>query len=360
MKKGKNSKFNRKFFLQAFIVLVIFLIGFLLFFYQNDIQYLVNGFGQIQDSSLQVYYFDVGQASSVMVVFPNDKTMIIDTGSNDSEDDFIANVNTVLKSNNLKKIDYLVLTHSDEDHVGGADVLLEDFQVSNVLRPKILSTSQLEVENSNYKVVTTQVYEDAITAIYEEPDCEVSFIETDVKMEGEETSVNFFACQKDNYTETNDYSPFIEITYNNKSFLFTGDATSDREQELIEYLSTESITMDIDFLFVAHHGSKYSTSEEFLSAISPEYAIISAGDELHPTEEVLDRLTASGVKEIYCTKTDGTIGVGVNENGTYRIKTMAVHIDLSLVVVLVCFAGFVIIFFIDKFFSKKKNKKDGI
>ena len=353
--REKVKRIKENDIIKSFFIIIYVIVCVLLFINQYNIQYFANGFSATDDKKLQVYYFDVGQATATMIVLPNDVTMVIDTGSLDSEKDFMESVNLVLDQNNLETVDYLILTHSDEDHVGGAIALLEKYQIYNVIRPKILSTSASEVENENYKLVTTQVYEDVITAVYSEPYCQVTFMEDEAMFAGKDTYIRFFACQNDSYSETNDYSPFINIVYKNNSFLFTGDASEDREKELIEYASENDIDVSVDFLLVGHHGSKYSTSSEFLEFTNPKFAFISAGDNLHPSYDVINRLQENGIEKIYCTKTDGMIAVGVDENGNFFIKTTKYFVDLPLIIVLFSCVFFCLICLFDRYYYKRRR-----
>lgn len=334
-------------------VTALFVAVFLLVFINNyNIQFLVNGFSSLVNENLQVYFLDVGQANATLIILPTGRAMIVDTGSDDSSDDFMESVDKILASNDLNEIDILVLTHSDEDHVGGTVELLDKYQVHNIYRPKVLSASEDDDEGTGYYVVNTSVYDEVISAVLAEPNCRVEFIEDMVFSDGDDCEVEFFSCEEDVYSDTNSYSPFITITYSGTSFLLTGDASQAREEELISRLERENRTLEIDFLLVSHHGSRSSTTEEFLSCIKPRYAIISAGDSLHPTQDVLDRLEDCGVFEIYCTKTDGMIGVGVKDEGTILIKTMDFLLDLPLILCIIFVVGMA---WYDYFMKKRKR-----
>ena len=145
--------------------------------------------------------------------------------------------------------------------------------------------------------------------------------------------------------------------------LFTGDAPKARETEFLDRLADESRSLSIDFLQVAHHGSKYSTYPNFLSAISPKYAFISAGDKIHPSQNVLKRLKDAGVQKTYVTKSDGTIGVGLNGDGKFLVCTKRGYVDIPLLVILLSLAIFVLMRFIyvqnpaPKFSKKDKKTK---
>ena len=321
-------------------VTVLFIALFLLTFINTyDIQFFANGFTKLAGKELQVYFLDVGQANATLIILPTGKVMIVDTGSQDSSDDFMVSVEKILSSNGLEEVDILLLTHSDEDHVGGTLKLLERYQVHKVLRPKVLSTSETDQNDTGYVMVDTNIYNEVISAVWEEPNCEVEFIEDMTFFDGDDCKIEIFSCDEDFYSDTNSYSPFVYITYANKSFLLTGDTSEAREEELVSSLQSEGREMKVDFLLVSHHGSRSSTTSAFLAFVKPRYAVISAGDSLHPTQDVLDRLKQSGVSEIYCTKEVGMIGVGIESSGVFVLKTMDMFIGLPLLVCIVFVVG---------------------
>lgn len=340
----KIKKIDKNDILVSFFVAIFSIICLFIFINQYAIQYFVNGFSKLENYDLSVYYLDVGQASASLIILPHNQVMLIDTGSQDSKDEFLESVNFILSRHNIKEIDYLILTHSDEDHVGGAVDLLETYQIYNVFRPKILSSD--ETKDKNYKVVTTVVYSNVISAIYNEPDCDVRFIEDLSFMIGE-LKVDFYSCQNDIYSQTNAYSPFILLTYETKTFLFTGDTTEERENEFVKTLNEKNLKLEVDLLLVSHHGSKYSTTESFLNAINPRYAVISAGDVYHPSSEVLERLKNADIEEIYCTKTDGMIAVAISPDGKILIINQSINLELGSIIVL----GSCVFFMIIKMFT---------
>ena len=331
--KVKNLKFG-----QIYRMLFVLLFALLLFTLYNDIlgiNYFLNGFNKIFRSDFQIFCLDVGQASANLIVFPNDTAMIIDTGGQETAQDFVENVEYILQKNNISEIEYLVLTHPDEDHVGGAVELLSAFQVNNIIRPRVVSRA--EKNPNSYRVVTTLVYTDVVNAILNEPNCDVSFEED----ESFDFGVTIFAPEGDFYSQTNSYSPFIEVEYNEKSILFCGDAPSSREKEFLRQLEEKNLDLDVDVLVVGHHGSNSSSCKEFLTKVRAETAIISAQDSIHPHREVLERLTESGVKNIYVTKDVGT--VGLTFSGDILIKTRSFIFDFPFFVVAVSCCVFFII-----------------
>ena len=319
------------------IFFAIFLFIFIIFVIlnENNIQYFLNGFNSL--SNFQCYVLDVGQASSTVLVFPDKSVFVVDTGSVDSAKDMISQMDYIFSKNKIKDVDCLILTHSDADHVGGTTQFLEKYQVNQILRPKILSESEFEVEiDENYLVSTTVTYSNAITSIYKEPNCQVEFIEDTYF---DKFGIEIFAPVKDFDKDTNYCSPFIKIEYAGKRLLLTGDATDEREKEFMQANAEEKY----DFLLVAHHGSKYSSSIEFLEFVSPTYALISAGDNTHPSQEVVSRLKSLQVKGIFCTKTDGLIGISVFSQGNLKICSLRNQFDFPLLVTVVGCGIFVIL-----------------
>ncbi len=351
--KEKLTEIKQKIFRENFIgksFFVAFLLIFFLFLLLNQysIQFWINGYGQLNGCSLQVYFLDVGQANATLIVFPNKMAMIVDTGSQNGKDGFVEDVDYLLNKNGIKEIEYLILTHSDEDHVGGTAALLEKFEVNNILRPKQLA--EFEISNFGYTYVSTEIYKTTMEAIYAEPACEKDFI-NDMVLRFGSVTVEIFSCQKDFYSDTNSYSPFISIEYNGKTFLLTGDATAVRETEFINYLSEHKIEMDVDYLLVSHHGSKYSTTEEFLQTINPRYAFVSAGESYYPSIEVKERLAEASTENIFVTSQLGMIAVGI-EDENELIWHMTTYFDAPFVFVCVC----IVIFVFMKFHPLKKQK----
>lgn len=352
----KKKYFDQIFFIKSALVLLLLCVFFLIYINANAILFQINGFSKFTKNSLQVYFLDVGQANATFIVLPNDQTMLIDTGSEESSVSLVKDIDWILSKNNLNSIDYLVLTHSDADHVGGAEAVLKNFEVHSAFRPKLLARDEMNllVEN-DFQIVYTNAYNTCIKTLYAEPNCNISFVE-DLHMQmGAELSIDFFACESTDVTETNYYSPFIVMEYMNKIFMFTADATAAREKEFLQVLEENQLELEVDFLLVAHHGSKYSSTQAFLEAISPKYAFVSAGDDIHPAQEVRKRLKDVGVNEIFVTKDVGTVGVGIGEDAQFVIKVCKNYIDLPCIIVILSVGGFVAIFFIGNSHKKLKN-----
>ncbi len=238
------------------------------------------------NENLAVTFLNVGQGDSSFIEFPGGKCMLIDA-SIKSQGEKICNH---IAQKGYEKIDYLVATHPHSDHIGGMEDVLSAFEIGTVYMPDAEGTSDMYLDFlKTLKRLGTTVKKATAGA---------EFNEGDVKVE-------FLSPLRDEYEDLNNYSAVVKITFGEKAFLFTGDA-----EELVETDLLESGTdLKADVLKVGHHGSSSSTSDAFLDAVSPGYAIISCGkdnDYGHPHKEVLKRLEKAGTK-VYRTDINGDI-----------------------------------------------------
>lgn len=280
---------------------------------------------------LEVNFIDVGQGDASLIRFPNDKLMLIDTGYGSESDKLISYLDEYLSLHNLTKINYLVLTHPDADHVGGTKALNDSFEIEIAYRPKYFSASEEGLYQNSYKISSSQTYDKAISALYSKK-VEMNFSESGISFNEGGAEVQFLAPISESYSNTNNYSAVIKISYQDKSFLFTGDAESLVERELI----SSGVNLDIDVLKVSHHGSSSGTSQQFLEATTPSISCISVGADnshKHPDGDVVNRLISSG-SEVYMTSTSGSFAVGLT-SGQLKVYFVSTSpIDFSIVLVI--------------------------
>lgn len=237
---------------------------------------------------LGIYYLDVGQADSILLQSPEGTFMLIDAGTNDSEEKLVH----MLEEYKVETIEYLVLTHPHEDHVGGADAVIENFEVKTVLMPDVGAN--------------TKTWRDVMNAI-EEEECTDITVSVGGHYSFAENCDFTILSPADTDNDLNACSIVLRLDYFDTSFLFTGDTTKSAEEEMLRRFDPEELKADV--LKVAHHGSTTSTSDRFLNAVAPDYAVISCGKGNsygHPHEEILKKLQASGI-QIFRTDEEGTV-----------------------------------------------------
>lgn len=282
--------------------------------------------------NLQVNFLQVGQADCIVIELPDQRTMMIDTGDSKSDRTVISEF---FEGNNIKYIDYLLITHSDSDHVGNADWLLETYDVGFIFRPYVYSNNSISAgvpdtfnkKNSNNKayICESDIYANFIVFAYNEG-CTVEYFNKDSDFSntlkcGESSMTYTFdfltptaSVKNISYTNANDYSPIMMLEYAGRKIIFNGDA---EEENLGEYCDTYGDKNDVDVLKVGHHGSRNATTEEYISAITPEYAVIQNGwnkNYKHPHKEALQILSNHNV-DIYRTDTNGNITLTINPSG---------------------------------------------
>lgn len=237
----------------------------------------------IVSSDLTIYFFDVGQADSILVA-NNNEYMLIDAGNNEDGPLLVKYLREEL---GINKLNYVVGTHPHEDHIGGLDDIINNFEIDNVLLPDAITT--------------TKTFEDVIDAI-DSKNLEITIPDIDSSFKVGEAEVKVLHTGTDT-SDLNNTSIVLKLTFGTKKYLFTGDATSEVEKIISDKVG------NIDVLKVGHHGSAYSTTNKFLLATRPEYAIISVAQDNsynHPSKDTLNRLNKF-TKNIYLTSELGTI-----------------------------------------------------
>ncbi|MEC0372004.1 ComEC/Rec2 family competence protein [Paenibacillus chibensis] len=242
----------------------------------------------VDGQKLKVYFLDVGQGASQLLVTPSGKTMLIDAGNNDKEQVML----DYMKTYHIEKLDVVIGTHPDADHIGGLDKVIDHLPVSAIYMPKVQSNTKTfesllqSIKNKGLKVKTAKAG--------------LSFDLDD------QVHVDMLA-PNGTYENTNNMSAVVKVTYGHTSFLLTGDAESESEKDML----ASGADLHADVLLVGHHGSNSSTTLKFLKQVQPKYAVIQVGKGNtygHPKSAVLNRLQKQGV-EVYRNDQQGTITI---------------------------------------------------
>lgn len=274
--------------------------------------------------SLTVGFFDVGQGDSSYINYKG-YNIQIDTGGTifGSYNPGVEVTKRALENRGVNKLDILILSHGDMDHMGGTESLLESDMVETLLIK--------ESERGSEAVQTLKDLEKT-TTVYLEQDSELR-IDENLKLE--------FFNTKENYFNSNDNSLICLIEYKDFKILYTGDASSVIEDEIAKKIGP------VDILKVSHHGSRGSTSMDFLNKTRPEYSVISVGRNNygHPSEEILENLKKVNSK-ILRTDENGEIRFIIDDEisyYTYTNPTMDIFLGLYALISVII-ALFIIIF----------------
>lgn len=287
----------------SLLIIVLYYIIILLsyqnkkYFYLNIILLIIIYISPYLNSNFEVVMFEVGEADCHLIKYPyNKNTILIDTGKNEYK---IKNeVIPYLKSIGIKKIDYLIITHGDEDHIGGSITLINNFQVKNVVLNKGTFTDLEKelIKNLNKKKIPYQINISKINL----------------------SNHTIYLLNNTKYNNENDNSIITYFTYQKYKFLYMGDASITTEDNLLENYNLNNISI----LKVGHHGSNTSSSKDFISQINPSISLISVGENNiyhHPNKEVINNLFKS---RIYRTDINNMVKLTINSKGILKVTTI--------------------------------------
>lgn len=248
-------------------------------------------FAGTNDDTLTVAFLDIGQGDAIYIEAPNGIQILLDGGPNKS---VLAELGSVMPRYDTS-LDIVIASHPDKDHIGGLPAVLERYTVGAVMEPGVDHTTEV------YREFERIVEEKEITNILARRGMRVVID----KERGIFLDILLPDGDVKNW-ETNDASILARLSYGKESFMLTGDLPQGRERYAV---SLDSAGLHSTVLKLGHHGSRTSSSLEFLNATAPEYAVVSAGKDNqygHPHKEIIDRVSALGIP-ILSTAEEGTI-----------------------------------------------------
>jgi len=246
---------------------------------------------------MTIHFIDVGQGDCTFVDY-GEYEILVDCGKAEHSREVIDYISKYVDG----RLDMVIATHPDSDHIGGMKYILREFEVGTIIESGI--------------VKTTNTYNDYREAVISEEDCTV-MEDQDMKIELGGGALLKIIETGDDAEDSNDSSVVAELVYNKVSVLMTGDMSSSAEKKNLGKFD------DVTVLKAGHHGSHYSTSEDFLEKTKPEFVIISVGADNsygHPHEDTLERISKAGAT-VYTTMDSGTIIMTTNGT-TYGFESL--------------------------------------
>ena len=297
MTSFKKKKVNKYLF---YIVLLLSFFAYLYISYGDNSHNPIN-LSKDELKGIKITYFDVGQADSILIQ-TNNENMLIDAGNNSDGSNLVA----YLKNEEINNFKYVVGTHTHEDHVGGMDDIIYNFNIEHFYMPDVIST--------------TKTFEDILDALenkqvrFETPNIDDTF-------NLGEATIKIIYVGKDS-NNLNNTSIVLKLKYKNAEFLFMGDLEKDIEKQLLD----KDIKADI--LKVGHHGSNTSSSKEFIEKVKPSISIISVGNNNkynHPNKSTLDILNKNNSRVL---RTDELGTIIVTSDG-FKVNYYNIRTDID-------------------------------
>ena len=288
-----KSKKNNKCKIIICLLIVLILINFIIYIFPQK---------------LRIFFIDVGQGDSTLIITPDKKTVLIDGGGSDSFDVGKKVLLPYLLDRRILKIDYVLISHFDTDHCGGILTIMEKVKVKNII------ISEQAEHSENYERFKKLMIHKKIRLI------EVKKGDK-IKIERySEFKILFPTSRLLSENPLNNNSIVTQFNYNNFKMLFTGDIEKLAEQQI---LKAEKAEIRADILKVAHHGSKTSSIPEFIKAVKPKIALIGVGKNNtfgHPNQQTIKNL--ENIKcRIYRTDLQGEIIIKIDQKGRMNVKS---------------------------------------
>lgn len=269
---------------------------------------LILGLYTAAPKNLRIYFIDVMQGDSCLILTSLNTSILIDGGGSETYNVGENILLPYLLSRRITKIDYILCSHFDTDHCGGIKTILEDIKVKNL----IISKQKENYENFN-----------EIMQIAKKKHVNIIIVKANDRIVFDKTAYIDVLYPTKNlaHSDINNNSIVAKFISNNISILFTGDIEKEAEENILDIYNKKELKADI--LKVAHHGSKTSSSYEFLNAVSPKIALIGVGENNtfnHPSDITIKNLEKLKVK-IYRTDKNGEIEITVRNKNDIKIKT---------------------------------------
>ena len=250
-----------------------------------------------ETQTMSVHFIDVGQADSILIV-SGEHAMLVDAGTNDAAE----TVENYLKSVGVKKLDFVIGTHPHEDHIGGLDTVINEFDVDCVIMPRVTHN--------------TKTFEDVLDSVADKG-LKLTAPEVGRKYDFGNGYFTVLGPSRDHGDDLNNWSVGIKIVFGETSFVMCGDAETEAEEDFLKM----GIDLKADVLKLGHHGSSTSTSDAFFEAVSPDAVVISCGVDNsygHPHKETLEK--TAGL-DTYRTDKMGTVTATTDgENITWNTE----------------------------------------
>lgn len=255
--------------------------------------------GCAREKLFSVHIIDVGQGDSIFIQTLEDKRILIDAGDEEAEH----TVYSYLKRRGVKKIDVLIATHPDTDHIGSMDYIIDKFKISHFYMPDAKTDSE-----AFYNLLDS---------------CKEKNLKIEYLTKGDrlkiDSSTTMEILSPSTITDKNNLNSIVSLlNYKGYEFLFTGDAEKENESEILSSCNLP----DIEFLKAGHHGSSSSSTDEFIEKLKPDAVAISCGynnDYGHPHRSVLDTFRENGAV-VYRTDKNGSLVFYCDENGIFTKK----------------------------------------
>lgn len=288
-----KSKKNNKCKIIICLLIVLILINFIIYIFPQK---------------LRIFFIDVGQGDSTLIITPDKKTVLIDGGGSDSFDVGEKVLLPYLLDRRILKIDYVLISHFDTDHCGGILTIMEKVKVKNII------ISEQAEHSENYERFKKLMIHKKIRLIEVKKGDKIKIGRYS------EFKILFPTSRLLSENSLNNNSIVAQFNYNNFKMLFTGDIEKLAEQQI---LKTEKAEIRADILKVAHHGSKTSSIPEFIKAVKPKIALIGVGKNNtfgHPNQQTIKNL--ENIKcRIYRTDLQGEIIIKIDQKGRMNVKS---------------------------------------